>query len=488
MTMHDTGFVEAMRSALGAQLPSIVGAVALLLLGWIAALVAAALVRRTLSLAQLNRRIAPASGMSAFDAEIVGARIVFWLVLLVAIVAASTVLDPQAVSAQAAALIAVVVAVLPRLLAALVLTLLGWLLALAVRNGLTKLLDRTTVDERLSAQAGMAPISDSIGHVGYWVVLLLFLPMILGALGLQGLLDPVRGLFDVLLDALPGLAQAAVVAVVGYFVAKIAQGIVRHLLLAARVDHLARRVGLGEETDLPGLAGMVTFFAIFVPALISALDALQAESIAGPSRLLLSQFVDALPDLLAAALIVGVTWYVARFVAGLVARLLQGAGVDRLGEQLGLGPVLAGLQLSRLVGRLLVFFAMLFALAQAANRLRIVQLGDLVASFILFGGDVLAGTAILLVGLWLANLLGSAVGRSEHRDAPWLGGLVRVLIIGLVLAMGLRSMGVSEPIVNLAFGLTLGAVAIALALSFGLGGREAAGKLMEHWFSKLRRD
>ncbi|MCC7216995.1 MAG: hypothetical protein IT517_09510, partial [Burkholderiales bacterium] len=63
-----------------------------------------------------------------------------------------------------------------------------------------------------------------------------------------------------------------------------------------------------------------------------------------------------------------------------------------------------------------------------------------------------------------------------------------VLIIGLVLAMGLRSMGVADSIVNLAFGLTLGAVAIAVALSFGLGGREAAGKLMEHWFSKLRRD
>ena len=63
-----------------------------------------------------------------------------------------------------------------------------------------------------------------------------------------------------------------------------------------------------------------------------------------------------------------------------------------------------------------------------------------------------------------------------------------MLIIGLVLAMGLRSMGVADVIVNLAFGLTLGAVAIAVALSFGLGGREAAGKLAEHWLSKLRRD
>jgi hypothetical protein len=53
--------------------------------------------------------------------------------------------------------------------------------------------------------------------------------------------------------------------------------------------------------------------------------------------------------------------------------------------------------------------------------------------------------------------------------------------------MGLRAMGIADDIVNLAFGLTLGAVAIAVALSFGLGGREAAGKQMEHWLSKFRK-
>lgn len=485
--MHDSGFVEALRSALGAQLPSIVAAVALLLLGWSVALVAAAAVRRALSLAQLSRRIAAASG-APLALDIVASRLVFWCVLLAALAVASSVLEPQALSGPLAALTAIVAALLPRALAALLLALLGWLLALAVRNGLAKLLDRTTVDERLSAEAGMAPISDSIGHVAYWVVLLLFLPMVLGALGLQGMLDPLRELFDALLAALPGLVRAAAVVAVGYCVAKIVQGIVRHLLVAAHAGVLARRAGLGEQADLPALAGMLAFFAIFVPALILALDALQAESIAGPARLLLSQFVAALPDLLAAVLILGVTWYVARFVAGLVSGLLEGVGVDRLADRLGLGSVLGALKLSHLVGRVLVFFAMLFALAQAANRLQVVQLSELVGSFIAFGGDVLVGTTVLLAGLWLANLIGSAVGRSEHRDAPWLGGLVRVLVIGLVLAMGLRSMGVSELIVNLAFGLTLGTVAMAVALSFGLGGREAAGRLMEHWLSRLRRD
>ncbi|MFB3047030.1 MAG: hypothetical protein ACE10A_12080, partial [Acidiferrobacterales bacterium] len=66
-------------------------------------------------------------------------------------------------------------------------------------------------------------------------------------------------------------------------------------------------------------------------------------------------------------------------------------------------------------------------------------------------------------------------------------GIARIAILGLVTAMGLRAMGLADDIVNLAFGLTLGAVAITVALSFGLGGREAAGKQMEHWFSQLRK-
>jgi hypothetical protein len=54
--------------------------------------------------------------------------------------------------------------------------------------------------------------------------------------------------------------------------------------------------------------------------------------------------------------------------------------------------------------------------------------------------------------------------------------------------MGLRAMGIADDIVNLAFGLTLGAAAVAVALAFGLGGREAAGRQMEYWLARMRKD
>ena len=65
--------------------------------------------------------------------------------------------------------------------------------------------------------------------------------------------------------------------------------------------------------------------------------------------------------------------------------------------------------------------------------------------------------------------------------------MARIAILGVVIAMGLRAMGIANEIVELAFGLSFGAVAVAVALSFGLGGREAAGKLAEHWLQRWRK-
>jgi hypothetical protein len=111
---------------------------------------------------------------------------------------------------------------------------------------------------------------------------------------------------------------------------------------------------------------------------------------------------------------------------------------------------------------------------------------DLVSTFIKFGGDVLLGAAILVIGFWLANLAHDAISRASERTG--VARIARIAIIGLVIAMGLRAMGIADDIVNLAFALTFGSAAVAFALAFGLGGREAAGRQMEHWLSQLRKD
>ena len=108
--------------------------------------------------------------------------------------------------------------------------------------------------------------------------------------------------------------------------------------------------------------------------------------------------------------------------------------------------------------------------------------------FIQFGANILLGAVILVIGFWLANTVANVVQRGQYNSSRWLGGLVRVLIMGLVIAMGLRAMGIADSIVNLAFGLTLGGVAVAFALAFGLGGREPAQRLLTKLLDKAEEE
>jgi len=125
---------------------------------------------------------------------------------------------------------------------------------------------------------------------------------------------------------------------------------------------------------------------------------------------------------------------------------------------------------------------------EAANRLEFSQVRDVVTLFIKFDGNIVLGSTILTIGFWLANVAHNAIHRADTTNSESLASIARVAMLGLVIAMGLRAMGIADDIVNLAFLLTFGAVAVALALSFGLGGREAAGRQMEHWLAKFRKD
>jgi hypothetical protein len=315
-----------------------------------------------------------------------------------------------------------------------------------------------------------------------------FLPAILGAFQLGGLLDPVQSMVDKVLNIIPNIVAAAVIGAVGWFVAKILRDLSTNLLSAAGIDGLGQKAGLKGDVSLSRLAGTAIFIFIFIPALIAALNALQIEAISRPATDMLAMIMGAIPNMFAAVVIILIAYYLAKLAANLVVNLFEGMGINSMPAKLGLGDAFDdNFTVSGLVGKVIIFFAMLFATVEASNRLGFGQVRDIVSTFIQFGGPILLGSVILAVGFWLANVAHSGIKRVGGEEAAAMAGLARIAILTLVAAMGLRSMGIADGIVNMAFGLTLGAVAIAIALSFGLGGREAAGKQMEYWLSNLRK-
>ena len=141
-----------------------------------------------------------------------------------------------------------------------------------------------------------------------------------------------------------------------------------------------------------------------------------------------------------------------------------------------------GQSLSSMVASIGFFFLMFTGVIQAADKLDMGQLSDILNRLLGMSGNIFFGLVIMAVGNFISNIASRAV------QDEFLSTLTRIATLGLFIPIALHTMGIGTEIVNLAFGLILGAVAVAVALSFGLGGREAAGKQMEHILKRFRNE
>ena len=467
------------------QFHPILAAIVILLVGWIIALIVAAGVKKLLQKLNTNHRLSSATGHKP-NIENLLSKLVFWFVIILAVVGALNVLNISGVSDPFSNMVSRVLAFIPNLLAAVAVGFIGWILAGMVKAGLTNVLARTEMDEKLSNEVGVGSLSSNIGEIFYWLVLLLFLPIVLSILGLTGLLIPVQNMVNEAVAYLPNLLIAGVIIFVGYILAKIVRGIVEGLSNSLGLQTQAEKIGLFKNSNVSKFLGSFVFAIIIITALIVAFEALGIEAISQPATAMLNQIMYAIPQIIAAGLILIVAYVVSRFVGRLVAELVSGAGVDEIPMKLDVQRFLGQTRVSDIIGCLIVFFTMLFAVSEAADRLGLEQISVLIAMFIQFGASILLGAVILVVGFWLANVVANVIQRGEYNSSRWLGNLVRILIMGLVIAMGLRAMGIADSIVNLAFGLTLGSVAVAFALAFGLGGRQPAERLLSDLLDKAK--
>lgn len=460
----------------GGPVGSVIGAIIIFIIGFFAALLISGAFRKVLAKTSLNQRMNSSTGKT-YDLEGILAKVVFWFVFVIGISASLNQLNLNSISTPFANMVNQVLLFVPNFIAAVAIGFVGWLLATVARTAIKIGLDKTSLDEKLSAEVGVQPMTNHIADIVYWFILLMFLPMILGKLGLNGLLEPVTNMVAKILDFIPNLLIAGVLFAVGYIIAKVLRAIVTDVIAGLNIQSIAERAGISDHTRLPKIAGSLVFLLVIIFTLIISLDALKVEVISRPATNMLNQIMAAIPNIIAAAAILGIAYYVIRFVAHIISGLLANTGIDDVPNKVGLQEALGQKKLSDLIGTLIIFFTMLFASIEAANRLGFERVSDLIALFIQFGADIVLGTVILFIGFWLANIIARIVERSEQ-GSKFLANIVRVLVMGLVLAMGLRAMGIADSIVNLAFGLTLGAVAVAFALSFGLGGQEAAARYL----------
>ncbi|MFZ2844873.1 mechanosensitive ion channel, partial [Psychrobacter sp.] len=424
---------------LGGPIGSIIGAILIFIIGWLVALGIAALVRGVLSKVNLNQRMNSSTGKS-YDLEGVISKIVFWFIFIIAISGALSQLNLNSISTPFANMVNQVLAFIPNLIGAIAVGVIGWVIATVARTGINAALAKTSMDERLSEKAGVKPMSSTIADMVYWFILLVVLTMVLGQLELDGLFAPLTNMVDKIFSFIPNILIAGVVFVVGYIIAKVVRGIVTNLVSTFDVQKLASKAGLSEQNSLPNIAGSLAFLVVIIPTIIAALNALQIDVIARPATNMLNKIMEALPNIFMAVAILVVTFYVVRMVANIIKGLLENTQVNQLPAKVGLQQTMGNKRVSDLVGYAIIFFAMLFASIAAADLLGFEPISAIITMFIAFGASIILGAIILFIGFWLANIIAGVVERSEQ-GSQFLANIVRVLIMGLVLAMGLKAMG-----------------------------------------------
>lgn len=202
------------------------------------------------------------------------------------------------------------------------------------------------------------------------------------------------------------------------------------------------------------------------------------------------------PSLVAGLVILLIGYIVARVLAGVTRSLLRRVGFDRLVARMGIASADQPEIGSHAAGTAVFALVILATAMQVARTwsMTFVAVGfaRLIAYVPHLIGAVLIFGAALYFGNWVrARLLRSSMlsgerageGAGQLRLVP---SAVRgaVLVIGAFMA--LRELQIAPEIVDVAFTLTLGAIAVAVALAFGLGGRDVAGRIAQQWYDRRR--
>jgi len=311
-----------------------------------------------------------------------------------------------------------------------------------------------------------AELTKPIASLIKGVLSIFVLIAVLEHFGLTNVLDPLKDMANQFVGALPNIIGAGVVGYAGWIIAKIVSQ-----LVGAGLGQADRQIALrtgNNDIKVSKFGSAFMFGAILLAIVVAALGVLN---------------IPAVPNIVGAGIILLVTYFVAKFVVYMLTGLLDGMNINALPAKMGVQNLFNdSFTPTKLIGGAVMFFAMLTATTAAINTLGIEVLSNIFAKVLEFGGGILVGGVILLVGNFLGTIAHSKLVASGNKG---MANIARIAIMGLVLAMGLRAMGLADHIVNMAFGFTIGAVAVATALAFGLGGRDAAKTMADSWATKL---
>ncbi|WP_035767971.1 mechanosensitive ion channel [Arthrobacter castelli] len=364
-----------------------------------------------------------------------------------------------------------------KVVVALIILLVTWLIAKVVKWAAGKLVGKLKFLQREGADGKQ--IGESFGTIAALIVWLFGLVAILQVFALAEVLAPVQDLLGTVMGYLPNIIGAGIVFFIGYVIAKIARQLIEAALNAVDLSAITKRFKSKDSTDDPAergqanariasVVGNLVFAIIIIVVGISALQVLGIAAIAQPATHMLNLILNAIPQIIAAIILLAIGYVIAKFIGTLLEGTLRGVGTDQAVGKLGIVP--EGQSASSIITTIVKAAIMVFFGIMAARLLQFAEVTQILNEILVLAGNVLFGGVIIAAGFLIARIIFKFMG------AGTVSKIVRYSVIALFAAMGLSYMGIADSIINLAFGAIVVGAAIAAALAFGLGGRDAAAR------------
>ncbi|WP_084405878.1 mechanosensitive ion channel [Alteribacter aurantiacus] len=403
---------------------------------------------------------------------------------------------------------------IPNVIIALLLLLLAYIVAKVVRGiivkGFGKLgASRGLVRSRLvTSEEQGREILKSIGNVFFFLVFILFLPSILAALNMQTVAQPISNMVEQFLTFLPNVFAAAVILIIGYFIAKLVRNLVHNLFLSLNIDHWFNRLGHsttatpadtasppapGEKPaaqskqTLANILSTFVFVIIMIPIVTVALETLNIQTVSEPITAVLNTVLTMIPNVFVAIILVIVGYYLAKFISDLLISLLHRTGINSVYDFIGMEPREGNrFDLANIIGQVVKVLIIVFFTVEALNVLQLNVLNQIGNAIIIY--LPLLVSALLILGLAFVGgtLLQGIIKR--YTNSPFSAALVKYIVITFAVFMALDQLGFATTIVNIGFLLILGGLSVAFAISFGIGGRDFAKRNLDRFERKIQRD
>ena len=213
-----------------------------------------------------------------------------------------------------------------------------------------------------------------------------------------------------------------------------------------------------------------------------------------PAKTVLSQIGQFLINVFLVVIILIIGWIIAKIIRTLVTKFLRAIKLDQLSDRIDLDNILAkggiGYSLSELMGVMCYWLALLITFVVAVNAVGLTVAADLLNRIVLYVPNIIAAVFILILGMFVATLLSNIVKTAANNagvsQSKLLGKIAEVLVLIFAVVIAVEQLGIAAKIIELTISIILASLGLGVALAFGLGCRDIAGKFISELVDSIK--